>query len=114
MEYDALPEWFIAHTLYDYETRRWVDPILARQTITRAGFVMVPQLYFGKIENYDFLETLANQNTTFAPEQKREGVYIKIGDGRFNTNRFKMVREGFKQGGLWSDTELKKNTLLRA
>ena len=111
MEYDSLPSWFMAFDLYDGE--KFVDPGVARVVLHKAGFVTVPILHTGKVESYEWLEKLANEETTFARGQKREGLYIKVSDGTQVTHRFKMVREGFEQGALWDKEKIKKNALLK-
>lgn len=108
--YDSLPSWFIAHTLWNYEALEWVDTGVARDIISQSDFVLAPILHWGPVESYEQLEFFANQNSDFA-SSAREGVYVKVSDGRWITHRFKMVRQGFEQGALWSTKKLNKNKI---
>jgi atypical dual specificity phosphatase len=113
LPYTHLPSLFVAFDLYNYERQMFVDPIVARSWLTDSGFQVVPLLHTGKIESYEQLEYLCQQDSLYAPNQKREGVYVKVGDGEWMTHRWKMVRHDFIQGGHWSKTSIKKNKVLR-
>jgi len=113
LEYNNLPSWFIAFDLYNYETSNFVSPKTARPILINAGFTVVPQLYFGKLKDFEQLEELANQPSLFTSKANREGIYIKVSDTQWVTNRYKMIREGFIQGGLWNSKKINKNTLLK-
>lgn len=110
--YDQLPSWFIAHSIWNYEALEWVDTKVARDILSACGFDLVPLLHWGPVDSYEQLESLANDQSEFASESG-EGVYVKVSDGRWVTNRFKMVRQGFEQGALWSDQEINKNKLTK-
>jgi hypothetical protein len=107
MKYDRLPDWFIAYDLYDYEEGRFYDWLAAQDRLITAGFSVVPVLHYGKIDNYQYLEKLANGPSLFTDAQ-REGIVIKVSDGKRQISRYKMVRQGFVQGALLGD-ELKRN-----
>jgi hypothetical protein len=109
MEYTKLPSWFLAHTLYDYDARKYVDTAVARDILTKSGFDLVPLLYWGKVPNFQFIESL--KKASEFSDEPAEGVYLKICDGKYITKSFKMVRQGFEPGKLWSDKTLKKNRL---
>lgn len=111
MAYDHLPSWFIAHTVYDFEAEKWLDTEVARNLLESVGFATVPLLHWGPVESYEQLATLANSPSQFAPNGLREGVYLKVSDGKYITQNFKMVRPGFEQGALWSDEKLTKNKI---
>jgi len=111
LNYDLLPSWFIAHTLYDYEKELWVDTQIARQVLESSGFSLVPLLHWGTVTDYAQLEQLSLSSTAFARNSLCEGIYLKICNGVSITHNFKMVRSDFVQGGLWSATEINKNKL---
>ena len=113
MVYDALPDWFLAYDVYDYEAKRFHDPKVAMEALVEAGFSVVPTLKTGAVVSYEELEKLANEPSEFAPTAQREGVYVKTSDGKWQTERFKMVRQGFVQGGLFDNKELRKNRLTK-
>jgi hypothetical protein len=111
LEYDILPDWFVPYDLFDYNAGMYLDTAKAREFLNFAGFSTVPLLHVGPVRDYAQLEELTLQESPFTTKGQREGVYIKVSDGEYITHRFKMVREGFVQGGLWSETEFKKNKL---
>ena len=111
MYYDLLPDWFIAYDVFNHEMQQFMPTPVVRSALTCAGFAVPPMLKRGHLENYEQLEELAFQPTDFATDALREGVYVKVTDGLTVTHRFKMVRQGFVQGGLWSETQLQKNKL---
>jgi atypical dual specificity phosphatase len=109
--YTRLPAWFIAYDLYDYEKRRWVDPVTAAIHLCDAGFAMPVLRYRGTgLDGYAELEKWANLPAEWADE-KAEGVYVKAYDADQVTHRFKMVREDFVRGALWHPKVLTKNRL---
>ena len=110
MLYNELPDWFIAYDIYDYEKLHYLDPKKSCDILLTCGFKFISNLLVGKLENYETLEQLANATSSFTNSQ-REGIIIKISDGEFITNKFKMVRQGFNQGCLLGK-EIKKNLLI--
>lgn len=111
LEYNQLPALFIAHSLYDYEAGKFVDSILANSLLLDAGFNIAPVLISGNVASFADLEALTLSPASFTTKGQKEGVYIKVNDGCWTTHRFKMIRAGFVQGALWSETELKPNTV---
>jgi atypical dual specificity phosphatase len=108
VEYNALPDLFMAYDLYDYDAERYLHPGKSRDLLAAAGFKVVPLLHQGPVESWEQLEKLTYGKSPFADGQ-REGVYIKVSDGQYITHRFKMVRQGFIQGEHWSDRAIKRN-----
>lgn len=117
MFYQQLPSWFIAYELYLYEEQHYLDTFIARKYLEECGFKIAPQIYStlknGPLLNYPQLEEFTQQESSFAAGQKREGIVLKISDGKWLKNRFKMVRTDFQQGQLWDDQKLKKNQLIK-
>jgi len=111
MKYTELPSWFLAHTLYNYDDRKYVDTMVARTILADCGFHLVPLLHWGKIPNSRFIEELGNKTKSQFTDEEVEGVYLKICDGKYITKSFKLVRQGFEPGKLWSDKVLNKNVL---
>jgi len=108
MEYDALPEWFIAFDVYDWEKDHYIDPKKADNILRACGFSVIPTLLYGKLDSYETLEELANGPSIFTLGAKREGIIVKVSNGESITTKFKMVRQGFEQGCLLGD-EIKRN-----
>lgn len=111
MKYDRLPSLLITYELYDFEQGFYVDPYQARSILDQCGFIVVPALHYGSLNSWEQLEKMANDPSCYT-DSKREGVYVKVGDGKQITDRFKMVREDFVQGALFSDTII-KNQLIK-
>lgn len=111
--YDKLPSYFLAFDLYDYDEHKFVDSAITRSTLTSLGFQMPPRLIEpGTLKKYEQIEALIQEQSAFSSE-RREGVYLKVCDGKFVTHRFKMVRHDFIQGDHWSDRQIEKNQLDR-
>lgn len=84
MEYDSLPEWFLAFDIYIPEEKKFLDSFIAEKHLKNAGFCTVPTLK--SVKNYQELEILANEKSCFSSKEKREGVYVKISDGKWQTH----------------------------
>jgi atypical dual specificity phosphatase len=110
MVYNKLPSLFIAYDLYDYTDQHFVRTDLARAALESAGFCVVPLLHKGPIEDYVQLETMTLQPSNYA-DAPREGIYVKVSEGKWVDYRFKMVRQGFVQGSMWSPSALQRNIL---
>lgn len=125
MAYDALPEWFVAYDLYDYEKQHFLDPMKANKILLDCGFSVISMEFAGSLAGFivaqfssleyskftaGIFESFANMPSYFAKDAKREGIIVKVSDGEWITNRFKMVRQGFDQGCLLGES-IKKNQL---
>jgi atypical dual specificity phosphatase len=114
VEYDLLPSFFMAFDLWDYASKRFVDPFEARKILVSAGFEVVPELHRGRVASPKDLEAMIRQPSRFSSTELREGIYVKVGDGRWVTHRFKMVRQGFIAGSHFSTrADIVKNRLER-
>ena len=111
IEYDLLESWFYPFALYDQERQWYYDPEYARSILEGVGFKMTPLVYIGPIESYEQLESWTRRPSNLAAHAQCEGVYLKIGDGKWMTQRFKMVRSDYVRGALWDGKILKKNHL---
>ena len=113
LPYTHLPSYFITYDLYDYEQQQFIEPAIARDMLVKAGFEVVPLLYHGTIRSYEDLEELTHGESAYAPGQEREGVYVKVGDGKYITHRWKMVRTDFVQGSQWNESVITRNKLAK-
>lgn len=111
IHYTRLPDWFIAYDVYDYAENYWLASPLARNILQQAGLCVPPFYWQGKYEGgtYDNLEGYANAESPWA-DSKVEGVYVKVYDDKKVTHRFKMVRESFVRGALWTPEKVNKNS----
>jgi hypothetical protein len=108
IKYDNLPSLFVPFDVYDYEQGCFLDTGKSRQVLQEAGFEIVPLVHQGPVESYEQLEALCQAQSPFASE-RREGVYLKVTDGKKVIKRFKMVRHDFIQGCHWSDKAITRN-----
>lgn len=109
MKYTNLPDWFVAYDLYDYSKREFINGQISIDILNEVGFSTVPILS-NYVSSVDDLVKLTQCKSSFTDE-KIEGIYIKVSDEKYITHRFKMIREGFIQGALWSHEKLTKNRL---
>jgi hypothetical protein len=119
LDYDKLPDWFIAYDLYDQEAREFLDPVTTRAILEGAGFAMPHLFYQGYARGlkYEDIALWAKSSGRWTKcGAPIEGVYLKTFDRENErvTRRFKMVREGFVQGALWDPKRLTRNALARA
>lgn len=111
MEYDRLPDTFLAFDLYDYVAGKYIDPLEAYIYLRASGFLTVPELYSGKVADVDELGKYFG-TSELTTKAAREGMYIRVSDGKYVTYRCKLVREDFKQGELWNEKVITRNTVM--
>ena len=109
--YDALPDWFIAYDIYDYEKKEFINSKKANFILNNCGFETISFCNWSGNLTYEKIEELSNKSSSFC-SKKREGVIVKVSNDDYVTHKFKMVRQGFEQGSLLGK-ELKKNKLLQ-
>lgn len=111
IRYDKLPSVFLPFDIYDPERGYYLDPGESRRILEQAGFNLTPLLWQGPVKDYEQLVGFCQETSPFASE-RREGVYVKVGDGKKVVARYKMVRQDFLQGCHWNAKVLTKNRLL--
>lgn len=109
LEYNLLPDWFIAFDLYLHDRQLFLSPLLARPALVNAGFHVSNQFTTGR-EFRDYVD-LVEGPSAFTNKDPREGIYIKLCNNEEVTHRFKMVRPGFVRGALFDDTKVVKNRI---
>lgn len=92
VRYSRLPSVFIAYDIFDLEINGWVSPVRARFMLAAARF-SIPQ-EVSNPHSYSQAEYLCTLPSYFGDE-RREGLYVKIGDDKRVTHRLKMVRADF-------------------
>jgi len=111
VEYDRLPDLFLAYDIYDPEAGEYLNTGKTRQILLEAGFCVPTLLHDGPVEGWAQLEGFCNEPSPFSSKDRREGVYVKVCDERRVLHRFKMVRADFTQGCKWNEDVITKNTL---
>ncbi len=109
--YNNLPSYFIAYDLYDWENSQFMNTGLARDLLTQTGFELPPLLHKGKVNSWSIFDKLCKELSVFSTTDIREGIYVKVCNEKYLTHRFKIVRQGFIQGGRWDDKKITKNLL---
>jgi len=109
IKYDQLPSFFIFFDIYN--GKDFIHSGIARDSLAKSGFDIVPLIKTGKISSYGELDNWIRQKSIFSSTDMMEGIYIKIFDSEKITNRFKIVRKDFIQGEHWTKSALIKNQL---
>ena len=110
IEYDELPAFFVPFDIFEHH-KDFLATDIVRAALLDCGFSFTPLLYEGKAESYEQIEAWTLEKSHFSSTAIREGVYVKVTDGRYVTHRFKMVRNGFIPGEHWSKKQITKNKL---
>lgn len=113
IHYNQLHDWFYVYDILDQRKCLFLDTLEASRLAQSVGLQFMQPLYTGKITDYNTLTDLANGETQLAPGHKREGVVVKVSDGKYITHLFKMVRKDYIQGQFWNPEILTKNTLIK-
>ena len=113
LEYDQLPDYFIPYDLFSHEKKTYLATDFTHDKLLSVGFATVPLLHEGKIESWEQLEDLAHGVSPFTTLGPREGIYLKVTDGKQIIQRFKMVRQDFIGGEHWSKTHLVSHRLAK-
>lgn len=108
IEYNQLPDWFVAYDIYCPDERKFIDPTLALELLSNAGFSIINVAHHGVCTPEKLIE-LRDGESIYAQNQPREGVYLKSGDGQWCTGRYKMVAPWFKSDDNWNKQQLVKN-----
>lgn len=104
--YQQLDSPFVAFEVWLPDIQKSADPHLARAWLQESGFVIPPLLHDGPCD-MEILKQLADQQSLFG-EEKREGVYVKAGDGETLNLREKHSRPDYAQNARWSDETLQR------
>lgn len=99
--YDSLPTLLVPFDLY--LDGHFMDPLDARDHLQRAGFIL-PMAGL-RIRDPD------PKPWSMWSSEPREGVVIKLGDGKRLTGRFKLVRADFKPRDDFTTSPLERNLL---
>ncbi len=111
VQYNRLADWFYVYDVLDQNKCLFLDTLEAQKITEGIGLSFIKPLHYGSVENYDQLIQLAEGNTALAQNEQREGIVVKVSDGKFITHLFKMVRTGYEPGKLWKQDVITKNKL---
>lgn len=105
IRYNRLPAFLIIFDLMVED--QFLDPFITRGLVAEAG-LWSPPLHS---TNPQSLRSEIESPSAWSNEIK-EGLYIKCGDGRYTTARFKLVRDSFIPRKDFNETELSFNEVL--
>lgn len=108
IEYDKLPDYFIAYDIYSAEDEKFFAPNIVESLLsnTNIKFIKPYQVTFNSIQeiiNY-------SEKKSDYRDGIREGIVIKLSDERYVTKSFKVVNKHFKRREDFNE-ELIKNKL---
>jgi len=111
IQYDKLADWFYIYDVYDQRKGLFVDTLKAQSLTESVGLKFVKPLHYGPVKDYEQLVVLAEGISAFSSSAQREGVVVKVSDGKHITHLFKMVRTGYENGKFWRQDVITKNKL---
>jgi len=107
VSYNKLPSLFMAFDVYDGENKEFISPQIYRPALEASGFSAVSVIEMKDITEESLMK--ARNGKSFFSDEIREGIYIKVCDGKKIVSRYKMVRQDFIQGEHWN----KRGTLIK-
>ncbi len=112
LDYDRLPDWFVAFDVYDRAVGRfWSVP--RRNTLaTGLTLATVPAIDAGRYSTSALVDLVATATSCFR-DGPLEGLYIRRDEGDWLVDRAKLVRSEFVQaiGEHWRSRAIEKNHL---
>lgn len=110
VEYDALPDLFVAYDLWHQAEGRFLDPFRTKMVLEEAGF-KTPKMWAYNLLWPDLLVPCRDKPSAFSSTAMQEGIYLKSGDGEWGHGRYKMVAPWFRSDDGWNKRPLVRNTL---
>jgi hypothetical protein len=108
IEYDLLPEYFIAYDIYSPVEKTFLCTDVYRDLLTAAGFTVIPRLSVGPI-TVENLISFRDGTSVFSTHMQREGIYLKtMNKEGYMGERYKMVRNHFITDDHWNNKSLVK------
>jgi len=111
IEYIKLPDWFIGFDVFDLSSRKFLATKHRDELLNLAKIPIIAEFAWGRFQLEELLHIM---NASSYSEHPCEGLYLRIDDGKWLTNRAKLVRPEFVQAinTHWSRKSLKPNQLL--
>lgn len=111
ISYDLLPDYFLAFDLYSKKKNLFYNRDILEEKLKDTNIHFVREMYRGKIKDKNQLLKLI-ENKSIYTNERVEGIYLKIFDGKYVKKRSKLVRNDFIIGNEhWTKRGIKKNTL---
>jgi hypothetical protein len=95
LRYDKLPDWFLAYDIYIVEENRFMSPDLFDKLMSQTDikYIKPQKITFNNIS--DVVECSERQSDFRSGLS--EGIVMKVSDGRWITDSFKVVNKHFKR-----------------
>jgi len=95
LRYDKLPDWFLAYDIYIVEEKRFMSPDLFDKLMSQTDirYIRPQKITFSSIS--DIVEYSERQSDFRSGLS--EGIVMKVSDGRWITDSFKVVNKHFKR-----------------
>ena len=114
VEYDRLPDWFVAFDVYDAVADRFWSIERRDDLLREVGLASVPKVASGKFSLQQLIRMLDEQSAF--GDEPREGIYLRIVQDDWLVSRAKLVRSEFVQhiGEHWSSRAIQPNLVCSA
>lgn len=96
VEYEKLPDWFVAFDVYDRKSGRFWSAAKRDRFCARLGLAVVPVLREGRL-SLAALRELVNSHRSLFGSGLIEGVVVRREEGDWLVSRAKLVAPGFTQ-----------------
>lgn len=109
IEYNKLPDWFLAYDIYSVEDDKFLSPDIVEELLSKTNikYIKSHKVTFNSIkEIVEWAEKPSEYRNGV-----REGIVIKTSNGRFVDKTFKVVNRFFERRENFND-ELVKNKIL--
>ena len=111
ISYDLLPDYFLAFDLYSKKKNLFYSRDILEEKLKNTNIHYVREMYRGKIKDKNQLLKLIEKKSIYTNERV-EGIYLKIFDGKYVKKRSKLVRNDFISGNEhWTKRIIQKNSL---
>lgn len=110
LNYDLLPDWFVAYDIYSVEDKKFFSPDFVEKLLLKTNISYIkPELKtFNNVEEIvKFSELKSNYRNGI-----REGIVLKTTSGNFLENIFKVVNKYFVRRENFMESILVKNKLI--
>ena len=110
VSYDRLPDWFLGYDIFDNTQRKFFSCQRRDRFFQKLSISHAPILGSGY---YSFSELKSFLTQSKLSKEPAEGLYLRINQGDWLSQRAKLVRPAFIQsiGQHWSRSEIKINRL---
>lgn len=113
LDYQNLPDWFLAFDVYDVAARRFLNTRMRHTLAKRAGVAMVPLLLADKASLTDLVSLVLHRPSHFR-DGPMEGIVVRTESKDWLETRAKLVHPAFTQAisQHWSRRQITWNRLV--